>query len=326
MKKLNITKKQFSESRYFTTKYGKLEYVSESGKFYKTSKGKILKFNESQNDVTIDDFKRMYGNNAAEALIKYCDVKNKDAESVINGSDSDMARFENWAKKVLHVDIYDKFSGYDYDSDLDDSRSEIDESSNDIEIELENLLDIVHDNGMTYDEMESTLKKLGFEMNEYGGERNAYAIFKHPCGIDVTVEYEFEKVVGSKDSWKAGMVTDISWELVDTPLMESSNDDTEKEFTYKGITITRYDYESLPYPMAASQVDDKTMMDIAKEIYNLFIDNGWSDIDIQKYGADIDEIADDNPEMDMFHDEWWTYMEKAAIKYGMPYYEDMDDI
>ena len=94
---------------------------------------------------------------------------------------------------------------------MDDSRSEIDESSNDIEIELENLLDIVHDNGMTYDEMESTLKKLGFEMNEYGGERNAYAIFKHPCGIDVTVEYEFEKVVGSKDSWKAGMVTDISW-------------------------------------------------------------------------------------------------------------------
>ena len=232
MKKLNITKDKFTESKYFTTKYGKLEYVSESGKIYKTSKGHLLKFNESQNDVTIDDFKRMYGNNAAEALIKYCDVKNKDAESVINGSDADMARFENWAKKVLHVDIYDKFSGYDYDSDLDDARSEVD---------------------------------------------------------------------------------------------ESSNDDTEKEFTYKGITITRYDYESLPYPMAASQVDDRTMMDIAKEIYHLFIDNGWSDIDIQKYGADIDEIADDNPEMDMFHDEWWTYMEKAAIKYGMPYYEDMDD-
>ena len=232
MKKLNITKDKFTESKYFQTKYGKLEYVSESGKFYKTSKGKILKFNESQNDVTIDDFKRMYGNNAAEALIKYCDVKNKDAESVINGSDADMARFENWAKKVLHIDIYDKFSGYDYDSDLDDSRSEVD---------------------------------------------------------------------------------------------ESSNDDMDKEFKYKGITITRYDYESLPDPMAASQVDDKTMMDIAKEIYNLFIDNGWSDMDVQKYGADIDEIADDNPEMDMFHDEWWAYMEKAAIKYGMPYYEDMDD-
>ena len=249
MKKLNITKKQFNESNYFQKKYGTLKYVSESGKIYKTSKGKILKFKESgnlvkesvdtlatpenvkvddilyctsyydyqiqtfykvlakrgastiviqrvekeydgtqsdgvaipsdkvdsnynpitvrygkhgfkvsggklyiwdgssldeynysesdkkfgmkfkesQNDVTIDDFRRMYGKNAADALIKYCDVKNKDAESVINGSDSDMARFENWAKKVLKIDIYDKFSGYDYDSDLDDSRSEIED-------------------------------------------------------------------------------------------------------------------------------------------------------------------------------------------------------
>ena len=49
MKKLNITKEQFNRSRYFKNKYGKLEYVSESGKVYKTSKGKILKFNESMN-------------------------------------------------------------------------------------------------------------------------------------------------------------------------------------------------------------------------------------------------------------------------------------
>ena len=42
----------------------------------------------------------------------------------------------------------------------------------------------------------------------------------------------------------------------------------EKEFTYKGITITRYDYESLPCPMAASQVDDKIMQKIAYDIYD----------------------------------------------------------
>lgn len=47
MKKLNITKEQFNRSRYFKNKYGKLEYVSESGKLFKTSKGKVLKFNES---------------------------------------------------------------------------------------------------------------------------------------------------------------------------------------------------------------------------------------------------------------------------------------
>lgn len=67
MKKLNITKKQFGESRYFTNKYGTLKYVSENGKFYRTSKGKVLKFKESndecrycilfvdKDDLSIDD-------------------------------------------------------------------------------------------------------------------------------------------------------------------------------------------------------------------------------------------------------------------------------
>lgn len=47
MKKLPITKEAFEKSKYFTNKYGKLEYVSESGKLFKTSKGKIMKFKES---------------------------------------------------------------------------------------------------------------------------------------------------------------------------------------------------------------------------------------------------------------------------------------
>ena len=50
MKKLNITKEAFEKSRYFTRKYGTLEYVSESGKIFKTSKGKLLKFNESMDN------------------------------------------------------------------------------------------------------------------------------------------------------------------------------------------------------------------------------------------------------------------------------------
>ena len=48
MKKLPITKESFEKSKYFTNKYGKLEYVSESGKLFKTSKGKLLKFKESK--------------------------------------------------------------------------------------------------------------------------------------------------------------------------------------------------------------------------------------------------------------------------------------
>lgn len=52
MKKLSITKESFEKSKYFTKKYGKLEYVSESGKVFKTNKGKILMFKES---VGIDE-------------------------------------------------------------------------------------------------------------------------------------------------------------------------------------------------------------------------------------------------------------------------------
>lgn len=51
MKKLNITKEQFNSSRYFKNKYGKLEYVSESGKLFKTNKGKVLMFKESIKDI-----------------------------------------------------------------------------------------------------------------------------------------------------------------------------------------------------------------------------------------------------------------------------------
>lgn len=47
MKKLNITKEQFNRSGYFQRKYGKLEYVSESGEVFKTDKGQLLKFKES---------------------------------------------------------------------------------------------------------------------------------------------------------------------------------------------------------------------------------------------------------------------------------------
>ena len=62
MKKLNITKEQFEKSKYFKDKYGRLEYVSESGDVYKTDKGKVLMFKEygkkvypAANGCTIND-------------------------------------------------------------------------------------------------------------------------------------------------------------------------------------------------------------------------------------------------------------------------------
>lgn len=56
MKKLNITKEQFNKSRYFKNKYGKLAYVSESGRLFKTNKGKVLMFEESQPESPASDY------------------------------------------------------------------------------------------------------------------------------------------------------------------------------------------------------------------------------------------------------------------------------
>ena len=47
MKKLNITKEQDEESKYFNKKYGALKFISEAGKLFKTRKGEILKVKES---------------------------------------------------------------------------------------------------------------------------------------------------------------------------------------------------------------------------------------------------------------------------------------
>ena len=77
MKKLNITKERFEKSRYFQKKYGKLEYVSESGKVFKTDKGKVLMFNES-------DERRTCRNNIIDA----CDslkMALRDYASILEG-------------------------------------------------------------------------------------------------------------------------------------------------------------------------------------------------------------------------------------------------
>ena len=80
--------------------------------------------------VSMGEFTKMYGADVAKALEKYCDAMHKKPEEVINGNDMDMARFENWAKRKLKMDIYKKFDNYDYAKDLDnDAKSRmVDES------------------------------------------------------------------------------------------------------------------------------------------------------------------------------------------------------
>ena len=106
MKKLNISKEHFNESKYFIKKYGELEYVSESGKIYKTTSGNILKFmieyddvNSNYNIVERDGGYTLYvnGNEAGfmELTFKYGDsIINEIQDSIgydyeLNGIDPD---------------------------------------------------------------------------------------------------------------------------------------------------------------------------------------------------------------------------------------------
>ena len=109
-------------------------------------------------------------------------------------------------------------------------------------------------------------------------------------------------------------------------MFKESMDDMEKEFTYKGVTITRYDYEAMPDPMCAVEFSDEEMQKIAQDTYEYLLSNGWSDKEISEYlGDNLDYLNDDNDTAEMIKDDFWRFMEKAAIENGMKYYEDMDD-
>ena len=108
MKKLNITKKQYDESKYFNKKYGALKYMSESGKLYKTDKGVVLALegqeckngdcqeNESLSDdadseeVTRGELTDML-KDVVDAVEKVCDAQDCSFEEVIGVEPKDEA-------------------------------------------------------------------------------------------------------------------------------------------------------------------------------------------------------------------------------------------
>lgn len=254
MKKLNITKEQFNRSNYFQRKYGKLKYVSESGRLFKTNKGKVLKF-------------------------------------VNEGG----------------------LRGWELEQDLDSLQEQCEYGN------------------MSFDEVERTLLGLGFKLDEGGSQSgradddNQWMVYEHPEGYCVRLTYRFEGRRGSK---RASTVMDFDWNTDDKIKMKyNESNDQEKEFSYKGVVITRYDYESLPMPMAASKLDDETMQKIAEDIYYMLLDHGWEDKDIDRYlGRNLDELEDENDrDANMIKEDFWEYMENAAVANGMEYYSEMED-
>ena len=103
-----------------------------------------------------------------------------------------------------------------------------------------------------------------------------------------------------------------------------------KEFSHKGVTITRYDYEAMPDPMFAEELGDDVMQKIARETYEWLISAGWEERQVSKYlehprkPIECFETAE-QIEADAIEDDYWRFMEKAAIENGMRYYEDIEE-
>ena len=103
-----------------------------------------------------------------------------------------------------------------------------------------------------------------------------------------------------------------------------------KEFSHNGVTITRYDFESMPCPMFAKELCDDVMQKIAKETYEHLIGIGWEDSQVAKYiGARKQNVSEFDSkeiiEFDAIEADFFQFIEKLAIENGMRYYEDIEE-
>lgn len=96
----------------------------------------------------------------------------------------------------------------------------------------------------------------------------------------------------------------------------------DKEFSYKGIVITRGDYESMTYPMYAHEFSDEKMEELVKYIYDtLSVCYGYDEMFISNINSN-ENISD---EVERFEERFWEVMETCAVDMNMRYYEDMSD-
>lgn len=103
-----------------------------------------------------------------------------------------------------------------------------------------------------------------------------------------------------------------------------------KEFSHNGVTITRYDFESMPCPMFAKELSDDVMQKITKETYEWLISIGWENAQVSKYLEDRTKSlegmkTEEQIEADAIESDFWKFVEKAAIENGMRYYEDIKE-
>ena len=186
MKKLNITKERFDKSRYFTKKYGKLEYVSESGRLFKTNKGNVLMFKEGKFNSDFDDEGQL---DADEDNPKF--------------SIGDKVIWNDSLWKVVDC-WYDSIEGSNlYDLKGLDTREETSDVPGD---EL-----CAHDGGIAYESTRKSKRKFNESFADMGKQK-FMAVLANELGLTNEDEIE-EWVEGIDENWD--LANDLMMKLLD---------------------------------------------------------------------------------------------------------------
>ena len=96
------------------------------------------------------------------------------------------------------------------------------------------------------------------------------------------------------------------------------NQDLKEKFVCGSISLTREDYESMPYAMCATEFSDKSMQTLVNKLH---------DVLTFQYGYTEDKIynlEEGSEEMEDFDNAFWIEMENIAVDMGMRYYDDIE--
>lgn len=106
---------------------------------------------------------------------------------------------------------------------------------------------------------------------------------------------------------------------------ESHDEFYDKVFKCNDSELTRRDLESFPAPFCTENVSDETMQKIINET-DAGTRQTWklrSDEPLKNSDTATDELIETRNEK--IDETWWHELEEAAIRYNVPYYEDLED-
>ena len=91
-------------------------------------------------------------------------------------------------------------------------------------------------------------------------------------------------------------------------------------YSYRGISVSRADWESASCAMYCDEISDEDMGEIPQRLYNILV-NAFGTSAVQNYIEKGEEYKD----FDIIDEVRWSEEESLFLEFGGRYYEDMTD-